>query len=146
MRLYPPVAVTLPRVVPSGGEIIDGLYVPAGTTVGVNHLATYHSEKNFHRPRDFVPERWLDDCNESGEANLPRADTKAAFQPFSVGPRSCLGKNLARNEMRWILARLLWRFDLELMPESKNWMEKQRIFGFWEKPPLMCKLSLRGEM
>lgn len=146
MRLYPPVAVTLPRVVPPGGETIDGLFVPAGTTVGVNHLATYHSEKNFHRPRDFVPERWLDNCNESGEANLLRADTKVAFQPFSVGPRSCLGKNLARAEMRIILARLIWRFDLELMPESKNWMEGQRIFGFWEKPPLMCKLSPRKKL
>lgn len=146
MRVYPPVAVTLPRVVPHGGEMMDGLYVPAGTTVGVNHLATYRSERNFHRPSDFVPERWLAGCDESEEAKPLEADIKAAFQPFSVGPRSCLGKNLARAEMRMILTRLLWRFDLELMPESKNWIEGQRIFGFWEKPPLMCTLSSRREL
>ncbi|KAF4982427.1 hypothetical protein FZEAL_1945 [Fusarium zealandicum] len=138
MRLYPPVAITLPRLVPPGGECIDGLFVPAGTTVGVNHLSAYHSAKNFHQPLDFLPGRWLENHDK------PNADIKASFQPFSVGPRSCLGKNLARAEMRLILARMLWRFDLELMPECQDWMDGQRIYGFWVKPPLMCRISQRS--
>ncbi|KAH8736553.1 cytochrome P450 [Ilyonectria robusta] len=141
MRLYPPVAVTLPRVVPPWGATIDGLFVPGGTTVGVNHLATYHSEKNFCRAKDFLPERWLEDKQ---GPNKTQSDVKATFQPFSVGPRSCLGKNLAKAEMRLILARLLWRFDLELEGESEDWMKGQRIYGFWVKPSLMCRLSPRS--
>ncbi len=62
------------------------------------------------------------------------------MQPFSYGPRSCLGKNLARAEMRLILAKLLWRFDVELDEYSEKWMAGQKIFGFWAKPPLMCRL------
>ena len=61
------------------------------------------------------------------------------MQPFSVGPRACLGKGLAYNEMRVILARLFWNFDLELCPESKEW-DQQYSYTLWEKRPLMCRL------
>lgn len=38
LRMYPPVSNGLPRVVPPGGSIIDGRYVPAG--VSAEHLTT----------------------------------------------------------------------------------------------------------
>jgi cytochrome P450 len=30
MRIYPPLALALPRIVPEGGDTIDGRFVPAG--------------------------------------------------------------------------------------------------------------------
>lgn len=48
--------------------------------------------------------------------------------------------SLAYLEMRLILARLLFNFDLEPLPESKHW-NRQKIFVFWEKGPLMVKLK-----
>jgi cytochrome P450 len=36
-----------------------------------------------------------------------------ASQPFSYGPRNCIGRNLAYVEMKLIIARLVWTFDLE---------------------------------
>ena len=69
-------------------------------------------------------------------------DSRAVLQPFSVGPRNCIGRNLAYNEMRLILARVLWNFDLELCDESKGWSD-QKAYILWEKPPLLCKLSFR---
>ena len=140
LRLYPPVAVTLPRRVPHGGETIDGSYVPAGTSVGVNHFSCYHHPQNFHRPNDFFPDRWLPNTRDAAPFDK---DNRACVQPFSFGPRNCLGKNLAKAELRLILARLLWRFDLELIEGGADWMEGQRIFGFWAKPPLMCQLHVR---
>jgi hypothetical protein len=47
--------------------------------------------------------------------------------------------SLAYVEMRLILARMLWNFDLEMMPESEQWNE-QKIFSFWDKGPLDVKL------
>lgn len=44
--------------------------------------------------------------------------------------------------MRLILARVLWAFDLELQPESRNWMV-QPAFALWDKPPLMVKIVPR---
>ncbi|ERF77220.1 hypothetical protein EPUS_05789 [Endocarpon pusillum Z07020] len=149
LRLYPPVAGTLPRVVPAPGETIDGIHVPTGTTVGVHHFSCFRHPANFHRPDEFLPERWLPECKDVPPFDK---DNRAAVQPFSFGPRNCLGKNLARAEMRLIMAKLLWRFDLELVPggggsgkgmgmgNGKSWRDGQKVWGFWVKPPLMCWL------
>jgi cytochrome P450 len=48
---------------------------------------TYHSEKNFFEPESFVPERWLPNPPE-----LYKNDNRAALNPFSTGPRGCIGK------------------------------------------------------
>jgi len=133
LRMYPPVPTTFPRTTPAGGEILCGRFVPGGTSVGVHQWSTLRSERNFREPDSFIPERWLND---------PRFDTddKKAFQPFSYGPRNCLGKNLAYAEMRLILAQVLWNFDLELQPDSYNWHSHQKTFSLWEKGDLKVKL------
>lgn len=48
--------------------------------------------------------------------------------------------SLAYAEMRLILVRLLWHFDIELLPGSMNWYD-QKVFIFWEKPDLDVKLT-----
>ncbi|GLA01342.1 hypothetical protein AnigIFM60653_011594 [Aspergillus niger] len=141
LRIYPPVAVTLPRVVPVNGAVIDGDFVPAGVTVGVNHFACYHDPRNFHRPQEFLPERWLPECQAQGPFSK---DCQKSCQPFSFGPRNCLGKNLAWAEMRLIAAKLLFLFDMEIDETSKGWTDGQKVFGFWVKPPLFVKLMQRG--
>ena len=42
--------------------------------------------------------------------------------------------------MRLILAKVLWNFDLELAPGSDGWVERQKVYGLWEKGPLMVKV------
>jgi cytochrome P450 len=49
--------------------------------------------------------------------------------------------SLANLEMRIILARLIWRFDLKLAPSSEEWMEGQQVFDVWGKPPLNVYLT-----
>ncbi|PYH43686.1 cytochrome P450 [Aspergillus saccharolyticus JOP 1030-1] len=135
LRVYPPVPVGAPRQVPEGGMTVCGEFVPANVSVSVHQWATYRSPENFKRPDDFVPERWTDDPEFA-------SDNKAAFQPFSYGPRNCLGKNLAYHEMRIILAKVLYHFTLSLAPESVDW-DKQNVFSLWEKKPLMVQLHAR---
>jgi cytochrome P450 len=57
------------------------------TTVTVAQYAAYHSSYNFKDPDSFVPERWLPEGQEEYGS-----DQKKVFQPFSYGPRNCLGK------------------------------------------------------
>lgn len=85
MRMYPPVPTALLRIVPAGGATICGEWIPAGTKVGVHHLSTYRSEELFRKPYEFHPERWL------GDEEF-KDDKLDALEPFSVGPRNCLGK------------------------------------------------------
>jgi cytochrome P450 len=45
----------------------------------------YSSTRNFKDPEKYHPERWLGDEHFAD-------DEKAALQPFSTGPRDCIGK------------------------------------------------------
>ena len=135
LRIMPPVASALVRLVPPGpGEVVGGHFVLGGTRVGIPSWAASRSPLNFRDPESFVPERWLGDARYA-------EDRREASQPFNIGPRGCIGRNLAYAEMRIVLARVLFEFDLELMESSKSWLEGLRNFTLWEKGPLMVKLK-----
>jgi cytochrome P450 len=139
-RMYPPVPSGLQRRVLTP-SIIAGYNIPPGTAVSVHQSAAYWSPTNFHRPQRYVPERWLPEAK-SDPSSPYFSDQRDVLQPFSVGPRNCIGRNLAYAEMRLILARVLWNFDLELCEESLDWSD-QKSYILWDKPALMCKLKLR---
>ncbi|KAM0302816.1 hypothetical protein ACHAO8_011552 [Botrytis cinerea] len=141
LRMYPPVPTGLQRVTNST-TTISGCEVPPNTIASVHHLAAYYSSLNFHKPECFIPERWLPEVK-SDTLSPFFNDNRDVLQPFSFGPRNCIGKNLAYNEMRVILARIIWKFDLELCPESQGWSD-QKSYILWEKPKLMCKLTPRA--
>ncbi|KAL1799918.1 hypothetical protein ACET3X_000260 [Alternaria dauci] len=132
-RLYPPVPLGLPRITPQDGSTVVGQFIPPGTVLSIPQHPMYTHEKNFKRPFEFLPQRWLGDPEFDG-------DERQCVQPFSVGSRDCLGKNMAYHEMRLIIAKTLYNFDIELCPESNNW-EDQATYILWEKKPLMCKLK-----
>ncbi|KAI2466962.1 cytochrome P450 [Annulohypoxylon bovei var. microspora] len=142
LRLFPPVPLRLARSVPGDLPVrIGGFQIPVKTVVGVHHLAAYHSERNFHKAREFFPERWLPESITDPTSPF-YSDRRDAHRPFSFGPRDCIGRNLAYHEMRLIMARVLWNFDLTLDEKCSNWHE-QKIFGLWEKPPLQVFLEER---
>ncbi|KAF2732406.1 cytochrome P450 [Polyplosphaeria fusca] len=137
VRLYPPTPSVGNRIVPPGGAQIIDKWVPGGTSVQVQTYSTLRSLSNFARPEDFCPERWLS----SAPAEFAK-DDRAAFQPFSSGPRNCIGRNLAYAELRLILAKVCWNFDMKLDEEKcSSWMESQKIFILWEKTPLWVNLT-----
>jgi hypothetical protein len=43
--------------------------------------------------------------------------------------------------MRVILARLVWNFDVENAAETSKWIEQNKVFSLWEKPPLLVLLK-----
>lgn len=100
----------------------------------MQQYGSYHLESNFHRPNEFHPQRWMGDVQFA-------EDERAVFQPFSVGPRNCIGRNLAYAEMRLILAKILFSFDMELDEGmTGQWMD-QKVYGLWEKKPLWVRLK-----
>lgn len=96
-RCYPPAPNAHPRIVPGKGEILENQWVPGDITVGVSQWATNHDPENFYRPDDFLPERYLSESDpargpDDAPAHLFENDNKQVVQPFSVGPRNCVGK------------------------------------------------------
>ncbi|KAI9591714.1 cytochrome P450 [Syncephalis fuscata] len=124
MRLRPVIAHGMPRVVPQEGATLDDYFVPGGTTVMVSTIAMHMNEQIFPDPHKFYPDRWL---NASPEQ---LAIMKINFAPFSVGPRACIGRNLAWMELRLTLVELLRHFTL--VPSLKN--DMQPVFSSTTNP------------
>ena len=121
LRMSPPVPNLLPREVLPGGMVIDGNYVPAKTDVGTPAYAVHHKSEYYPEPFSFKPERWLSHAARSSEkaSNVEIADlARSAFCAFSVGPRGCVGKQLAYNEMTVMTCRILWLCEMRLAPGS----------------------------
>ncbi|KAK3063569.1 hypothetical protein LTS18_014472 [Coniosporium uncinatum] len=137
LRIFPPSGFGSPRFISAEkGQMVAGHYLPLKTVASISHHAAYRYERNFARPDEFIPERWLPEAP-AEFAN----DKQGLLQPFMVGPRSCLGKNLAYAEMRLLLAKMLWHFDFELADPAVEWYEGLKAFMLWGKDLLKVRLT-----
>ena len=115
MRLSPPVSSLLPREVLPGGLDVDGCHFPGGTVVGVPAYAVHHKEAYYPDSFAYKPERWIVSKGDDGvRTQEDVATAQAAFCPFSIGPRGCIGKGVAYLELSITLARVVWLYDLRL--------------------------------
>ncbi|KAL7952237.1 cytochrome P450 [Trichoderma compactum] len=134
MRLFPAAPSGHSRVVGAEGDTFLGGYVPAGALVEVWQWPLFRNPAYWTRPNDFVPERWLGDTEFEN-------DQRQGFTPFSVGPRNCIAIHFAYAEMRLILARLVWSYDITLDKDSMNWADDNKVYGLWEKGALNVYLK-----
>jgi len=86
-RMHPPVPLALPRVTPKEGAMVNNIFVPGNTRVSVTQYGSYRSASNFSEPDTFDPDRWLPNPPEKY-----KNDNLDVLQPFSTGPRNCIGK------------------------------------------------------
>lgn len=113
MRYSPAVPGMLPRTVLPGGMKIEAHLVPPGVEVGVPAYAIHHNEECYPDSFQYLPERWIAaDGSEKEKAKVDK--TQRAFAGFSIGPRGCIGKNMAYVEMMITMARILFQFDMKL--------------------------------
>ncbi|KAJ6561936.1 cytochrome P450 [Mycena capillaripes] len=93
----------LPRVVPPEGLVVNGLYVPRGTSVSVP-IWTHHVDQTyFPDPYAFDPNRWIKDGSFSQNAGV--------LLTFGAGPFNCVGSKLAYVQLRILLANLVVHLD-----------------------------------
>lgn len=107
MRVSPAPTTPLYREAGPGGTVICGIHIPEGYEVATTIYALHHNESYHQHSFNFVPERWLSD-----KASVQ--ETRAAWAPFSVGERNCVGMTLASNEILLAMATLLWHGDFRV--------------------------------
>ncbi|KAG6855453.1 hypothetical protein H0H87_002643, partial [Tephrocybe sp. NHM501043] len=115
LRVHSTSSIGLPRVVPEGGMSVSGLFFPAGTVVSVPSYSIHRDPAVWGDDTEaFRPERWLPYEGVPGSATKEvdarekerLARIQRTFNPFSVGPRACVGRNLAFLELQIIVASL----------------------------------------
>ncbi|KAI5361638.1 Putative cytochrome P450 [Septoria linicola] len=107
-------------------------------------LPQYHAmdvdEAVYEHPNEFIPERWL-------KGNLPAGGPLGAF---GFGRRLCPGRNIARNTIWLVMARIIRAFDLRHATDDRG----QQIdvdadsmeTGFNTRPtPFVAQYESRGE-
>ncbi|OAG38665.1 hypothetical protein AYO21_07171 [Fonsecaea monophora] len=108
LRLHPPVASGTQRITSPEGIQLGDTYIPGGVNIIIPFYTMFRAESCFERPTEFLPDRWVHDSKYS--------DHSAAFAPFSSGPYSCIGKQLALMELQSVCARLVTEFDVTFAP------------------------------
>ena len=111
MRMSPAAPGAMWREAEPDGLCIDGELIPGGYDIGVCISAIHHNEAYFPDSFAFLPERWLPPHPQSKEK--PKV-AYSAYNPFSLGPRGCIGRPLAMMEISVVVARVLWLMDFRL--------------------------------
>jgi cytochrome P450 len=123
LRLFPPIPTTsrnLERPMELSGHVL-----PTGTNIFIPIWSIQRDERNFPRPTEFLPERWVrrtekgwqprgDDTMGDSDAVVPPAN-QDAFCVFAAGARNCVGRNLAIQEAVTLLALLIRKVDFQLI-------------------------------
>lgn len=131
MRIHSTSSLGLPRVVPPGPGITlpnSDVHFPQGVVLSVPAYTIHHSTAVWGPDAElFRPERW----------EKVTEQQKAAFIPFSYGPRACVGRNVAEMELALIVGTVFRRYEFELRQGELETRE-----GFLRKP-LALEVGMR---
>lgn len=111
LRIHSTSGIGLPRIVPEGGLTVCGRTFPEGTVLSVPTFTIHRDKEVWGEDVDaFRPERWFEQ---------DKNDIQRTFNPFSFGPRSCVGRNLASMELLIIVGSILRRYHFVLEQPDK---------------------------
>ncbi|XP_023930704.1 cytochrome P450 10-like [Lingula anatina] len=86
--------------------VFDGINA---TVLSLNNIVLLDDPKYFVSPEKFLPERWLRD----GPAVDGEVGNPYVLLPFGNGPRMCLGRRFAEQELYVMIAKIVQNFRLE---------------------------------
>ncbi|KAG7169307.1 cytochrome P450 49a1-like 2 [Homarus americanus] len=97
--------------------VLGGYLVPKGWEVVAPTMLMNHQESVFPRAHEFLPERFL-----RGSHLAPRHNF--AFLPFSYGPRMCIGRRIAYQEIFSLIVRVLSVMEVDYKYEDVHLVNK----------------------
>ena len=106
LRLRPPAPLVARNVIKD--DEIDGYRVSSGDVVLLFFWAAHRHAAFWSDPERFDPDRFAPERSKDRHS--------WSFIPFSGGPRSCIGNSFALVESSILLAQMLSRFDIQVLP------------------------------
>ncbi|CAH1392174.1 unnamed protein product [Nezara viridula] len=110
LRMYPPVGM-LNRECTKDFKFQDGTSVKKGEQIVIPTFSIHRDPKYFPEPTKYNPDRF---------ASSPQRGT---YLPFGDGPRICIGKRFALNEIKIAMTRLLEKYSFETSSSNKEQIE-----------------------
>ncbi len=129
LRIYPVAMLTLPRV-SLNSVTLAGREIPPETVLLGSIYSTHQREDLYPQAHEFKPERFLE-----------RQFSPFEFLPFGGGARRCIGSAFAMLELKLALAKILSRWDLELV-DRRDIHPKRR--GLVTAPERPIELLVKG--
>jgi cytochrome P450 len=115
LRLYPPGWLLTRRAVEA--DELGGFPIAPRSDVFISPYMLHRHPEFWSDPEEFKPERFADaDANERH---------KFAYIPFAVGPRHCIGENMAMFEMLVHMRTMTRRFTLSRATDEPIEFEAQ---------------------
>lgn len=109
LRLYPPITF-LPRVAETRTRI-GNFAVKRGALIMISPWTIHRHSDYWPNPHAFDPDRF--------SPERERDIVPGSYLPFGLGPRVCMGAGFATAEASLILARLVRRYDFELVDADR---------------------------
>lgn len=120
----------LPRIVPEGGLHVSGKFFPEGAILSVPSYTIHRDPEIWGNDVEaFRPERWF----EQDQAGIQKT-----FNPFSYGPRACVGKNLANMELQIFIATIFRRYTFVLEDPKKHVSPPPPLLFLADRIPFSC--------
>uniref|UniRef100_A0A7N0UL31 Cytochrome P450 n=1 Tax=Kalanchoe fedtschenkoi TaxID=63787 RepID=A0A7N0UL31_KALFE len=118
LRLYPPTPGFLRHV--EKRVTLGNLELPHNLNIFISTLALHHDTKIWGKEAQvFNPGRFSEGVARATDKNI------AAFFPFGIGPRTCVGSHFAVMEAKIAIAMILQRYKFTLSP---NYVHSPRQF------------------
>jgi len=150
MRLLPALPSGSQRTTKGvGPRYVGPYYIPDDTQVSIHTYSLQRDPRYFSSPEKFWPERWLVAEDPALQAQTPGfVHDLAAFIPFSFGPKNCVGKNLAQQEMRMVVCLVMQQLAIQFAPgyDSAEYLSGLKETLIQQKGVLPVVVERRGTM
>ncbi|KAK6342027.1 hypothetical protein TWF730_001509 [Orbilia blumenaviensis] len=125
LRLHNPFTTGVHAAIGENGLDMGTYRLPPHTQVYVPTLTLMTDEKYFEKAEEYIPERWTE--------NEEMVKDKRAYIPFGYGLHACAGKQLAINELKLVVARVVAGFEVNGEDNEMEWKDYGMVqLGEWK--------------
>ncbi|VAH05119.1 unnamed protein product [Triticum turgidum subsp. durum] len=141
LRRHPPAHFVLSHKAMEDMEI-DGYLIPKGATVNFMVAEMGRDEREWEKPMEFVPERFLPGGD--GEGVDVAGSREIRMMPFGVGRRICAGLGVAMLHLEYFVANLVNEFEWREVPGDEVDFAEKPEFTVVMAKPLCARLVPRS--
>lgn len=119
LRLYPPAHFTERQCTKQYRLPGTDVVVPRNTMVFVPIWSLHHDPRYWSQPSAFLPDRFLPENRDKV--------VSAAYLPFGLGPRNCIGMRFALMEAKLALAKVFLEYEVSCVPGQEQLILSQQL-------------------